>query len=307
MGSRKDVNMLEERNFGPIRFMPGPGKGRYPYCHSVYIEEAGVLIDPGSDRQRLQEMKDRGEIRMIWLTHWHEDHHMHLDLFPDVPLWIGEHDAPALQDLELMLDWYSMSDPRIRDFFRASLLDQFHFRPRTADRLLKDGEVLDLGCVTAQVIHAPGHTPGHLAFYFREPQVLLLGDVDLTPFGPWYGDRDSSIEQTVSSVERLRNLPAEVWLTSHEKGVFTENPGVLWDNYLQVIRTRDGKLLELLKSGPTMEEIVNAWIVYGREREPREFFEFGERANMQKHLDRHMKEGVVLFDEGVFSLCGTGK
>lgn len=297
--------MLKEQNFGPVRIIPGPNKGRYPYCHSVYIEEAGVLIDPGSDRQRLQEMKDSGEVRMIWLTHWHEDHQMHLDLFPGVPLWIGEHDAPPLQDLEFMLDWYGMTSPHLRDFFRASLREQFHFQPHFADRLLKDGELLDLGCVTAEIIHAPGHTPGHLAFYFREPQVLLLGDVDLTPFGPWYGDRDSSIEQTISTVEKLRNVPAKVWLTSHEQGLFTENPGGLWDDYLQVIQRRDDKLLEFLQSSPTMEEIVNAWIVYGREREPRAFYEFGERANMEKHVDCLVKKGMAVCNEGAFSLCGT--
>ena len=294
--------MFLEQNFGPVRIIPGPNKGRYPYCHSVYIEGAGVLIDPGSDRRRLQEMKERGEIRMIWLTHWHEDHHMHLDLFPEVPLWIGEYDAPALRDLEEMLDWYGMTDGPIRDFFRASLLDQFNFRPRSADRLLKDGELIDLGCVTVEVLLAPGHTPGHLAFYFREPQVLLLGDVDLTPFGPWYGDRDSSIEQTISSVGKLREIPAKVWLTSHEKGVFTENPGELWDAYLGVIQRREQKLLELLKSGPTIEEIVNAWIVYGRKREPEEFFEFGERANIGKHLDRLLKEGSALLTAGRYSV-----
>jgi glyoxylase-like metal-dependent hydrolase (beta-lactamase superfamily II) len=171
--------------------------------------------------------------------------------------------------------------------------------------LLKDGELLDLGCVTVEVIHAPGHTPGHLAFYFREPQVLLLGDVDLTPFGPWYGDRDSSIEQTRDTVEKLRKVPAKVWLTSHEKGVFRESPDGLWDAYLQVIQKRDDKLLEFLKSGHTMDEIVNAWIVYGRQREPREFFEFGERANIQKHLERQVKDGVVVLNAGVFSLSGT--
>jgi glyoxylase-like metal-dependent hydrolase (beta-lactamase superfamily II) len=297
--------MFKETSFGPVRIIPGPSKGRYPYCHSIYIEEAGVLIDPGSDRQRLQELKDRGGVSAVWLTHWHEDHHMHLELFPDLPLWIGEHDAEPMRDLELMLDWYGMTIPAIRDFFRASLRDQFHFRPRSADRLLRDGDVLDLGCVTVEVIHAPGHTPGHLAFFFREPQVLLLGDVDLTPFGPWYGDRDSSIDQLTASVERLRKIPAKVWLTSHEQGIFTADPGPLWDSYLAVIRRREERLLELLKSGPTMDEIVNAWIMYGREREPRLFYEFGERANMEKHLERLEREGTISSRGGVYSLRRT--
>lgn len=294
--------MLEERNFGPVRFIPGPNKGRYPYCHSLYIGDAGVLIDPGSDRQRLQELRATGNLRMVWLSHWHEDHHTQLDLFPELPLWIGEHDAPPLSDLELMLDWYGLSDPGQRDFFRASMREQFHFQPRIADRLLKDGEVLDLDCVTAEVIHAPGHTAGHLAFFFREPQVLFLGDIDLTPFGPWYGDRNSSIEETMHSVAKLRQLPAKVWLTSHEKGIFLENPGALWDDYLRVIERRDEKLRNLLQNGPNMEEIVNTWIVYGRAREPREFYEFGERANMQKHLERMAHDGVLVCKDGAYSL-----
>jgi hydroxyacylglutathione hydrolase len=297
--------MIEEQNFGPVRILPGPSKGRYPYCHSIYIEGAGVLIDPSSDRQRLQEMKDAGEVRMVWLSHWHEDHHMHLDLFPETPLWVSEHDAAPLTDLELMLDWYGLTNPLHRDFFRKSLREHFHFRPRIADRLLKDGELIDLGSVTAEVIHAPGHTPGHLAFFFREPQVLFLGDIDLTPFGPWYGDRDSSIEQTIKTVEKLRKIPAKVWLTCHEKGIFIENPGTLWDDYLQVIQRREEKLLELLQSGPTMDEIVNAWIVYGKEREPREFYEFGEWANMGKHLERLAQKGVIVCKEGAFSFSGA--
>jgi hydroxyacylglutathione hydrolase len=295
---------MKEQNFGPIRFIPGPNKGRYPYCHSIFIQEAGVLIDPGSDRQHLLELQATGAVRTIWLSHWHEDHHTHLDLFPELPLWIGEHDAPPLTDLELMLDWYGLTNPRHRDFFRTSMLEQFHFQPRVADRLLKDGEVLNLGCVTVEAIHTPGHTLGHLAFFFREPQVLFLGDIDLTPFGPWYGDRNSSIEQTMNSVERLKDIPAKIWLTSHEKGVFMDNPGALWDDYLRVIQRREEKLLDLLQNGPTMDEIINTWIVYGREREPRDFYEFGEWAHMQKHLERMAQKGVVVCKEATYCLTG---
>ena len=38
--------MFLEQNFGPVRIIPGPNKGRYPYCHSVYIEGAGVRPGP---------------------------------------------------------------------------------------------------------------------------------------------------------------------------------------------------------------------------------------------------------------------
>ncbi|NWG04722.1 MAG: hypothetical protein HXY44_17855 [Syntrophaceae bacterium] len=42
-----------------------------------------------------------------------------------------------------------------------------------------------------------------------------------------------------------------------------------------------------------MEEIVKAWIIYGRPREPKAFFELGERGLMKKHLERLKRLGKV--------------
>jgi hypothetical protein len=46
-----------------------------------------------------------------------------------------------------------------------------------------------------------------------------------------------------------------------------------------------------------MDEIVEACIVYGRPREPKAFYEFGERATMKKHLERLIKLGRVFQEE----------
>jgi hydroxyacylglutathione hydrolase len=243
--------LLKECRIGPIWFIPGKNGGKYPFCHSLYIEGAGILIDPASDRERLIQLRQEPGVRMVWLSHWHEDHWMHLDLF----------------------------------------------KSRKATKFFQGGQIIDLGMVTVEVIYTPGHTPGHLAFFFREPKVLFIGDYDLTRFGPWYGDTHSSIEETIESVNRLKRIPAEVFLTSHETGVFTGDPGKLWDDYLEVIYDRERRLLDFLIKPKTIEEIVGAWIVYGRQREPKAFFEFGERALMKKHLDRLMRSGRV-YQEG---------
>ena len=196
--------IMEERNFGPIRFLPGPNNGKYPHCHSIYIEGAGVLIDPASDRERLIGLKQASGVVAVWLSHWHEDHITHLDLFEDLPLWMAEKDAPMLSDIELFLDGYGIQNEDHRKFWREIMVDQFHYRPRKPNEHLRDGQLIHLETVTVEVVHTPGHTPGHLAFFFQEPEVIFLGDYDLTWFGPWYGDRDSSIEQTIRSVERLK-------------------------------------------------------------------------------------------------------
>jgi len=293
----------QEQCFGPVRFIPGPNRGRYPFCHSVYIEGAGVLIDPGGDRERLQNLRDTMGVSMVWLSHWHEDHWGHLDLFSDVPLWMSRQDAPALSSVDAFFQAYGMDGPqdaRAREQFYPVLLEQFHFAPRTSARYLEPGQTLSLGSIQVQVIHAPGHTPGNMAFYFPNTGVLFLGDYDLTPFGPWYGDTGSSLADTIASVEKLRSIKARAWLTGHETGVFTSPPGALWEDYLQVIARREKDLLRFLRQPSTMEEIVSAWIVYQRPREPVPLYRFGERAIMGKHLEQLLQQGKVVERDGVF-------
>jgi glyoxylase-like metal-dependent hydrolase (beta-lactamase superfamily II) len=284
---------MTERRFGPVRFLPGPNRGKYPHCHSIYVEGAGLLIDPGSDRGRLRRLRAEEGVREVWLSHWHEDHIAHLDLFDDLPLRMSRQDAPMLADMDAFLDAYGMERPDFRRHWRGLLESEFHFRPRAPAGFLEAGEVLRRGPVTIEVLHTPGHTPGHLAFLFREPAVLFMGDYDLTAFGPWYGDRDASVELTEESVARLRRVPAQVRLAGHEQGVFETEPGELWDAYLGVIYTRERRLLEFLEAPRTLEEIVAAWIVYGRPREPAAYYAFGEEAIMGKHLRRLMSDGRV--------------
>lgn len=294
-----------ERTFGPIRLIPGENNGKYPFCHSVFVEEAGILIDPGSDRKILTRLKEESAVRSIWLTHWHEDHFTHLDLFEDLPLFISEADAPMLSDMELFLDGYGVEDDQQIRFWREILLEKFHFKPRTPTGFLQDGQRIELGGVTAQVLLTPGHTPGHLAFYFEEPGVLFLGDYDLTKFGPWYGDRASSIPETIASVRRLRQIPATVWLTSHGTGVFEEDPGQLWENFLGVIEERENRLIDFLNSPRTIEDIVNAWIVYRKSREPKELYAFAERAIMSKHIDLLKEKSLIVEDENRYVIQKT--
>jgi glyoxylase-like metal-dependent hydrolase (beta-lactamase superfamily II) len=222
---------------------------------------------------------------------------MHLDLFDDLPLWISDKDSPPLSSLEIFLDWYGIENKDYRQYWRQRLKEEFHFESRKPTKFLQGGQIINLGKVTVEVISTPGHTPGHLAFFFREPRVLFMGDYDLTKFGPWYGDVYGSIEETIDSVNLLRKIPARIFLASHETGIFTVGPEEHWDNYLGVIHERERRLLEFLIEPRTMEEIVGAWMVYGHQREPKAFFEFGERALMKKHLERLKRLGKV-FQEG---------
>jgi len=278
--------------FGPVFFLPSENRGRYPNCHSIYIDGPGIIIDPASNRERLVQIRDEYGVNEVWLSHAHEDHIKYLGLFEDLPLALSEPDAPAMAHVENLLSAYGV-EGHVREYWRNFVEDNFGFRPRTASRFLRPGDIIDLGTVTVEVIGTPGHTPGHLSFFFREPRVLFMGDYDLTKFGPWYADVFGSIQGTIHSINRLRHWPAKVWLVSHETGVFEEAPGRRWDDYLGVITVREEKLLNLLKKPRSFEEIVDACIVYWRHREPSEFYDLGERGHMAKHLEKLMGENRV--------------
>jgi glyoxylase-like metal-dependent hydrolase (beta-lactamase superfamily II) len=260
--------MPKEKRFGPVLFIPGENCGKYPNCHSVYVEIDKILIDPASDRERLIQLKQNPGVNAVWLTHWHEDHLMHLDLFDDVPLSVSEQDAPPLSELEVFMDSYGMNEQE-REHWRPILKEELHFKSRRPRHFLRGGESIHLKTGAVEVIGTPGHTPGHLSFFFPGPKVLLLGDYDLTKFGPWYGDLNSSIYETIDSIKRLRNIPAKVWLTSHEAGIFEEEPGAKWDQYLAVIYEREKKTQKSVKDRSNLRancgNVYNLWQAEGAE------------------------------------------
>jgi len=96
----------------------------------------------------------------------------------------------------------------------------------------------------------------------------------------------------------LQGLPARVWLTCHETGVFEAAPPPLWDRYLDVIRRRRADLLALLANPHSMNDIVDAWIVYKRPREPLAFYRHAEQSLMEKHLEELMAAGQVVQEGG---------
>jgi hydroxyacylglutathione hydrolase len=288
---------MQEKRFGPVLFIPGQNKGKYPYCNSIYIEKAGILIDPSSDMDRLIRLRNEERIEQVWLTHFHEDHIMHLDLFDGIPLLMSKEDAVMLSSIESFMDWeWFEPDEDTRKFWTGMLKEQFNFRPRKPSGFLKGGDIFEKNGITIEVIHTPGHTPGNLSFYIREAGVLFIGDYDLSDFGPYYGDRNSSIKETIASINSLRQISAKIILTGHEEGIFENPADAVWERYVGVISKRESALLEFLISPRSMQEIVNAHIVYGRQREPKSFFETGERAIMKKHIELLLENNLITRD-----------
>ncbi|MDD4356523.1 MAG: MBL fold metallo-hydrolase [Smithellaceae bacterium] len=292
---------MEDRQFGRIRFLCGENGGKYPYNHSLYVQgnNLRVVIDPACSLPKLTRLKEEG-VDQVWLSHWHEDHIHYVNEFEDCTVWISKRDFPPLTDLNIFMDWYGLLMPYQRAYWEKIMLEVFDFRPRQSACFIEDNQIIDLGGLSIQVIATPGHTPGHLSFFFPEEGLLFLGDYDLTSFGPWYGDVASSIEDTIRSIHRLKNIPASRWVVAHNTGLYEENPGPLWDQYESVIYERESKLLAALEKPKTLEAICACWIIYGKPRQPKEFFEFNEKVMIGKHLEYALSEGRIVCENGLY-------
>jgi glyoxylase-like metal-dependent hydrolase (beta-lactamase superfamily II) len=290
-----------ERITEKIWLIEGLKGGRFPYSHSLYINDGGgVLIDCGSDPEEISRLQREQGLAAIIMTHYHEDHFYFLHRFPDVEVWTTGVDAPPLESLETLLEQSGAVGTRFEAGYRRRLIEEYNYVACTIARRIEDGEILRFGDTSARAVVAPGHTPGHLCLHFPGEDVLFLGDYDLTPFGPWYGDRVANIDDFLRSGRMLAGLGAEINVASHEEPVHRGNIREKMEAYLSVIDAREEKLVEFLSKPRSMEEIITRRIVYGKNAAS-EWFDGGEYALMARHLERAVRECRIQKDGDRYS------
>jgi glyoxylase-like metal-dependent hydrolase (beta-lactamase superfamily II) len=284
--------------YGGITLLMSPDGGRYPSGNSLLISgtEGAVLVDPSLEVHR------RGgagvDIDVIAVTHAHEDHIAGLHLFPEVPVVAHPAEVGTVRDPETLLPGFGMADAEA-DVFRHQLRETFHVRGHGRVDSVDDGAVLDLGRRSMRVVHLPGHTAGHCGLLVEPDGFLFVGDIDLTSFGPYYGDLSSSLDDFVISIERLRDIDAHWYGTSHHAGVLDDRQAFLsaLSRFAAVIDRRDDTLLELLRQPRTLEDVVAHRLVY-RPHVRLPFAEAVERRTALLHLERLGRHGLIVHTDG---------
>ncbi|MGZ5336208.1 MAG: MBL fold metallo-hydrolase [Solirubrobacterales bacterium] len=127
--------------------------------------EAALIVDPGDEAPRiLAAVEDLGaKVEAILLTHTHFDHIGAVAPVAEAtgaPVWVPEIEAPVLAD---PMAW---TPPGFGPF-----------EGYEADHTLNGGEKLELAGFEIDVIHTPGHSPGHVTFSIPDEQAIFSGDV----------------------------------------------------------------------------------------------------------------------------------
>ena len=138
---------------------------------------------------------------LVILGHVHEDHMAGLHRLPKAPVHVHEADLPAAQSWDGLVAAYG-SDESYVDAMLEKFRQDFFYAPRPDAIGYADGAVWDLGKSRVRAFHMPGHTAGHCVLLVEPEGVAFIGDIDLSGFGPYYGDASSSLGDFRSTLAR---------------------------------------------------------------------------------------------------------
>ena len=276
-----------------VSLLGSPRGGKYPEGRPLLVtgSEERAIIDPSLvliDRAGGAPPADR-----VLNSHCHEDHVAGNHLYPAATWCLPEADLPGMLSLDGLMAIYGFEGPA-RDEFARVVVERFHFVPRADAQAYAGGDVFDLGGVTIRAIHAPGHTRGHTVFHIEPDDVLYLGDIDLSSFGPYYGDAWSSLEEFERTLAMVRGITARRYATFHHIGVLEDRDAFVdrLDRFAAVITRREAGLLDFLAESRSLDEIIAHRFVY-RPGDAVPYADAVERRSMTQHLARLVLSGRV--------------
>ena len=185
------------------------------HCYLLNGSKRSLLIDTGLGIRSIRETMERYTDKPVTAvaTHIHWDHIGSHKFFPDFYAHAEE------------LDWLSGGFPLSLDTIKEMVLDRcdapedfdinsYEFFQGTPTRVLTGGEIIDLGGRSVEVLHTPGHSPGHMCFWEAERGYLFTGDLAYKgTLLAYYPSTDP--QSYLVSLEKVAALPAKRVFPAH--------------------------------------------------------------------------------------------
>ena len=298
--------MSPSLSFGPVDVYLGEKSGKYPDGNQVLVRGADTLaaFDTPLVANRIGAALEAADL--VILGHVHEDHVAGLHRLPRARVL-----AP-LGDLEAMRSWQGLARhygyaSAVLPAMKAKIERQFHYVARPDAEGYGHDALWELGGgVTVRALHMPGHTSGHSVLLVEPGGVAFIGDIDLSSFGPYYGDATSNLEAFRRTLRAVAEVPARVWITSHHKGVITERETFLslLEAFASRIEAREEAIAaHLAEAGPrALEELVAHRFMYPRDYQD-VYIDDAERRTIAQHLASLAARGRVAEEDGRYRLA----
>ena len=268
------------------------GKHKGPLIYSnTFVVKTGqtvIIVDPGGDSEELKKLSETKAL--VVNTHFHGDHRRMNYLFTRSDFFAPELDAPMIESHEQFINAVGITDKVLREQWLHVVKTIYNITEHTIAGTFRDNEHVIDKSYGIKAIALPGHTRGHSGLYFESASLTLITDIDLTDFGPWYGNEVSDIDAFLASIDKVRHLQSKYFITSHSNKIYTRDELLpLLDRFAAHVQKRDRALKKLLNAKGTLslDELAMYGIIYPKNSLANNpallFFE-------KKMLEKHLKK-----------------
>jgi glyoxylase-like metal-dependent hydrolase (beta-lactamase superfamily II) len=153
---------------------------------------------------------------------------------------------------------------------------------------VNDGDLVPAGDDQLTVIHTPGHSPDHLAFWHEPSATIFSGDLVVRGSSVMiHTSRGGNLSEYLRSLQRLLLLEPAVLLPAH--GPRVDDPRALITGYLEHRRMREQQVLDALRAGRTSVQAIAESIYDGLDPALLP----AAHENVRAHLEKLEAQGVV--------------
>jgi glyoxylase-like metal-dependent hydrolase (beta-lactamase superfamily II) len=323
--TQNDVSRFNGKFLAPGIIIIRPFVRKYLTTNSLlFVDETNLLIDAGfqHNSRQLQTSKETIEPDIVLFSHYHLDHVFGSHIFTESRKIIHNSEMKPFSSLESFLDFCYFNTPIPKEMlknwnerlhFFLSLENLSNWQELALDKVesFKSTDTLDLGNFKLQILHLPGHSPGHCGIFEPTNKVLFIGDLDISRvLFAWYGWKNADLAQFRQSVLVVKDFIEEndvsIIVPSHSKPVSKEEGLLRLEKLYNVFDLRKNQILEFIaknKNGTTLTEITKQSFIYqGKKSDPQFIWKLFEKNHIEKHVDELVKEGEVVCDDNLITL-----
>lgn len=160
---------------------------------------------------------------------------------------------------------------------------------------LREGDVVPLGGYRFEVLHTPGHFPGHISLFDRESGILFGGDL-VGDIVAWYTPASGGVTGYLASLEKMRAVNPRIILPSH--GAVVDDPIGKLDEVRRRLLSREARMLSILSEGPiSMVDLIGRMF-------PNEMIRFFPGTGItESHVQKLLGEGRIRRNDGLIGMA----